>query len=436
MNDNELPDRVVKNTISIKIGTIVALILVLLIPMIMIKSLINERQARREAVVAEISSKWGNSQTITGPIITVPYSEYVKDEDGKERHYTRYLTILPDELEINGNLNPEIRYRGIYEAVLYNATIDINGSFQLPSESQLGMQHQRLSLNQAFITLGISDMRGIKDQIQASFGSNKLQLNPGVVNNKVITSGVSSRIHLNSKRQTFHFTLNLNGSQALNFAPIGKTTTVNLESSWDSPSFTGAFLPEERQINNDGFKAGWKVLHFNRNYPQFWTGAQENFGQSTFGVNLFMAVDLYQQTMRITKYAIMFFIFTFMAFFLSEIFNNSRLHPIQYLMVGLAITLFYALLISISEHASFDIAYLISSVAVVTMVGGYAKSILHNGRMAAMVTGILIFLYSFLYLLLQLEDYALLMGSMALFVALGVTMFLTRKIDWYAVGTE
>ena len=260
----------------------------------------------------------------------------------------------------------------------------------------------------------------------------------GVETADVLKSGVSAGILIGDTGNShpFHFKLNLNGSQQIHFSPVGKMTTVTARSTWKDPSFEGAFLPVERTINANGFSAKWKVLHLNRNFPQYWKGGDHNLFQAAFGVKLFSPVDIYQKTMRTAKYALMFIVLTFMAFFISEVMNRLRVHPVQYLFIGLAIIIFYVLILSISEQLNFGAAYLISAGAIIGLITGYAKAILKNGSVTLMVGGILVILYGYLYILLQLEDYSLLMGSAGLFLVLSAIMYLTRKIDWYAIQSE
>ena len=263
-------------------------------------------------------------------------------------------------------------------------------------------------------------------------------MEPGVETAEVIQSGVSAAIRLDSTRRPrpFKLVLNLNGSSRINFAPVGKVTSVKADSTWRDPSFGGAFLPTERTISEKGFSARWKVLHLNRNYPQYWKGGGCDLSPSLFGVTLFSPVDIYQKSMRTAKYALMFIVFTFLAFFFSEIMNRLRVHPVQYLLIGLAVILFYTLLLSISEHIRFGMAYLFSATAIIGLITGYAAAILKNRPITLMVGGILTILYAYLYILLQMEDYALLMGSIGLFAVLSGVMYLTRKVDWYAIQPE
>lgn len=426
----------IKNSVSFKVFTIFLLILILLIPTTMIKSLIYEREARKEDVIREISSKWGNEQKIIGPIITIPYKKFYKDKEGNKSFTIQNMHFLPEELDIQSEIFPEIRYRGMYEAVLYNTKIDIVGSFKKPDI--MNIPEKNVIWSGANICLGISDMRGIKDQVETTFGEEEILMNPGMESKDVLAKGISSKVNFNQheKRYPFKIKMNLNGSYRLSFVPVGKTTTAIMKSAWADPSFEGAYLPESRAIDSNGFKAKWKVLYLNRPYPQQWLKSKYKLDDYDFGVKLYIPVDIYQKSMRTAKYALLFIVFAFIAFFFSEIMNRLRVHPIQYVLIGFAITLFYVLLISISEHVSFDMAYFISTIAVVVLISGYAKSILKHVRLAVMVSGILLSLYTYLYILLQLEDYALIMGSIGLFVVLSVVMYLTRNIEWYSIKFE
>jgi len=438
MNESKSISKVtggIRNSVSFKVFTIFILILILLIPASMIQSLIYEREARKGAVITEISSKWGNEQKISGPIITIPYKKYYKDKDGNELHVIRYIHVLPDELDFRCEVIPEIRYRGIYQAVLYNTKVDMTGSFPYPEIKNMNIPEHDIVWSGAYLCMGISDMRGIKDQVKVTFNKEEFLMNPGMDTNEVINAGISSKVNLIEDKKIFPFkmSINLNGSYRLSFVPVGKTTTASMTSTWENPSFDGDFLPVSRSIGKDGFEATWKILHLNRSYPQQWTGEKYKLDGSDFGVKLFIPVDIYQKSTRTAKYALMFIVFAFIAFFFSEVMTKVRLHPIQYLLVGFSITIFYILIISISEHVNFEMAYLISGISVIVLISGYSKSVLKDSRLTAMVSGVLFILYTYLYILLQQEDYALLMGSIGLFIVLSTVMYLTRKIDWYAI---
>ncbi len=427
----------VKRSITLKIVSVGILILLLLIPAAMTQNLISERQSRRDSVVKEISQKWGESQTITGPFITVPFKTFFKDNEGKPQFNLNYLHILPETLNIAGEIKPKVRYRSLFEAVLYNTKLKFRGSFKLPLTSQLNIDSDNILWDKAYLSLGITDMRGIQDKIVISLNKSAYDANPGLKTTDLTAAGVSTPVKslLPNEANTFSFDLSLNGSEQINLIPVGESNAVKINSSWPSPSFNGAFLPATREVKKDGFSASWKILHLNRNYPQFWEGAQYKVTQSAFGVKLMLTADIYQKSMRLAKYSIMFLVFTFATFFFSEIINKQKIHPIQYILIGIAILIFYTLVLSLSEHMHFNYAYILSATSVTLIISGYAKAIISNSRFALTILGILTILYCYLFIVLQLEDYALILGSIGLLVILALVMYITRKIDWYEIET-
>jgi inner membrane protein len=427
----------VKKSITLKIVSIGILILLLLIPAGMIKNLISERQNRRDAAVQEISQKWGGLQTITGPFLSVPFKTFFKDTDGKTQFKLGYLQILPETLDVTGEIKPEVRYRSLFEAVLYNIRLKFSGNFKLPSMTQLNIDPDHILWDKAYLSLGITDMRGIQDKIIIHFNGTVYNAEPGLKSADLAEAGVSTMISplTPNEPHAFSFDLNLNGSEQINIIPVGESNAVKINSSWPSPSFNGAFLPAAREVKKDGFSASWKILHLNRNYPQFWEGSQYKVTPSAFGVKLILTADIYQKSMRLAKYSIMFLVFTFSAFFFSEVINKRRVHPIQYILIGMAILIFYTLVLSLSEHMHFNYAYILSAAAVSLIISGYAKAIVSNSKFALTILGILAVLYCYLFIVLQLEDYALIMGSIGLFIILAIVMFITRKINWYEVET-
>lgn len=428
----------IRNSATIKILSIGIIVLILLIPTSMISSVMREREYRKDSVVQEISQKWGNSQTVTGPFITIPYKVFYKDEKDMVKYNLHHLNILPEVLNISGELDPEIRYRSLYEAVLYNARLKVNGSFTLPSLEQSDINGEDILWDKAVFSIGISDMRGIKNNLTIEFQGKQYGVNSGLRTTDIAASGLHCYIPLSPVMgaSTFSFELDLNGSDGIYLVPLGETTALSLKSTWTSPSFGGAYLPANRTVSEAGFSAEWQVLHLNRNYPQFWSDNQYTVADSAFGVRLLITADIYQKSIRISKYAIMFIIFTFSAFFFAEVINKNRVHPIQYILIGLAVILFYVLLLSISEHIAFDIAYLLSALAITVIITGYSQGIVKHGYFTLTVGGILVVLYAYLYIVLQLEDYALLMGSLGLLIVLATIMYITRKIDWYALGED
>lgn len=428
-----------KSSVGIKMIIIFFLLMVLLIPLGMVENLINERQYRKNGVINEISSKWGNSQTVKGPFLTIPYKSYYKTDKGVLKYSTEYLHVLPESLNVDGDLGAETRYRGIYEAILYNSKMNLKGEFKYPDFSKLGINAENVKWNGIYISIGITDMRGITEEVKGTFGDVSFSMDPGVDVDHVVSTGMSSRVALNSKKETYPFqiSINVNGSQYLYFTPVGKVTEVTLKSPWANPSFDGSYLPVEREVTEEGFTAKWKVLHLNRSFPQQWIDRKYNVDNGPFfGVKFLNPVDVYRKSTRMSKYGLLFMVFTFAAFFFSEISRHVRVHPVQYMMVGFAIVLFYSLLLSISEHLNFDIAYIASAVAVVTLISVYAKGVFNNTALGLSIGGILTLLYGYLYMLLQMQDYALLLGSIGLFAVLAYIMYKTRQIDWYSLKLE
>lgn len=341
MNNDDLifksPIRRFKFSANLKIILIGILIFILMIPFTMINSLINEREDRQASAIKEISQKWGLDQTISGPILTIPYNKFSHINDGEKIYHKKIAHFLPEELKIKGNVNPKIRYRGIYKAILYNSNLSISGIFKKPNFKEWNINEKDICWNEAKITFGISDLRGVKDKIELKWNDSIVDLIPGTTINE-ISEGVHSPIKITSPRDTsqkysFNAKLLINGSKSLDFLPLGKETDVQIQSSWINPTFHGNFLPEKREITDQGFKAKWKILHFNRNFPQQWINYKANINSSSFGVELLQPVDEYCKINRTTKYALLFITLTFLSFFLIEILNKLRVHPIQYLLI-------------------------------------------------------------------------------------------------------
>ncbi|WP_028313307.1 cell envelope integrity protein CreD [Desulfatibacillum aliphaticivorans] len=435
----ELPDQNRKiSPATVKMITIIVLIFLLMIPTGLISGLINERSGRRMEAVDEISSKWGNAQMLCGPFITLPYKVLHRDTNAKgepRTYYTHHKAhFLPNELNISGEVKPMTLSRGIYEAVVYNSTLNLTGAFKKFDLEKLGVNPQTVEWDKASLEIGISEMRGVTRRVSGEFNKVALNMDPCLSSLDVFQTGISSPIEANASQDnyTFSFAIDINGSYALQFIPLGQTTSVHLKSDWSSPSFFGAFLPSKRKVD-PGFTASWNILDLNRDYPQAWTDRSYTVNSSSFGVKFINTADAYQQSERALKYAILFILITFVGFFLVEVITKVRIHPIQYALVGMAIVIFYLLLVSVSEHIAFGGAYLASCIAVMILVTGYSSSVLKSRKFALIVGGVYAVLYGYLFILLQLEDYSLVSGVAGLAVLLGLTMYLTRNIDWYAV---
>lgn len=428
-----------KNNIYFKVGTIIIITLLLLIPTDMIRSLIGERESTQHQAIQEVSSKWGQEQTISGPLISIPYFKYVKEfskKDSTEKvvQIKEYIHILPTQLSISGNIDPEKRYRGIYEIVVYNSKLTITGSFKGTDFSSVDVPLNNIQFDKAEFVVGINDLRGIEKQVNLTWNNDEISFNPGVSSKDVVTSGIYAMVKMNpndSSLYNFSLNLDLKGSQRLYFTPVGKVTDIKLASEWSTPSFNGAFLPDKREVTDKGFHADWNVLHLNRNYPQIWTSDKHTIDDSEFGIDLKLPVDNYQKSYRSIRYAILFIGFTFLVFFFIEVLNKIFIHPIQYILVGVALIVFYTLLISISEHMKYNLAFIVSAISTLLLIAGYVRSILKSGKLSLLISGILTVLYAFIFVIIQLEDYALLIGSIGIFLILGLVMYFSRKIDWY-----
>jgi inner membrane protein len=437
--------RTLRDSVLFKMIVTGLLILALWIPLLMVKGTIRERSERRDSVVAEIGRTWGSAQVVGGPVLTVPYLVRSKDEKGNITMWTQLAHFLPEAIKLDGRLSPELRKRGIYEVPVYRVeNLHGSGSFLKPSFMEWRVAPNDILWDQAYLSLGISDVRGIRKEVRMVWANRALLLSPGGGVAGLWTTGLRVPISglgrlPETERLPFAFDLSFQGSQSLQFLPLGKQTSVSLSSSWKDPSFMGGFLPDDRVLSAKGFTSTWSVPYYGRSYPQQWLESQREqlvtdraVMESAFGVSLYMPVDVYQKTERSVKYGMLFLLLTFLAFFLFEVFSPVSLHPMHYLLVGAALCLFYLLLLSVSEQIPFWMAYAAASVAIILLISGYSLAILKGKRRALTMSGMLALLYSYLYVLLQAEDYALLLGSLGLLAILATVMFLTRKVDWYS----
>jgi inner membrane protein len=421
-------------SLTFKAFIVMGITLLLLIPNMMIQNLIHEREQRSKETIEKLNEKWSSSQTLCGPILNIPFTSTVMSADNKPVTMQHELHLTPEQLDIKAQLFPEERHYGIYKAILYRSEVIISGRF-LPVGTVTLPENSRFHFEKAYISLGVSDLHGLtslfnfnlNDKVYAIEANSYAKLT-GKTLVADLKGNLSEEI---TEDLRFNCRLNLNGSGSMNFVPVGNMTRVEVSGQWNSPGFIGNFSPES-EIGDKDFKATWNILSFNRSIPSSWIDENFNSAKDTsFGVNLVNTVDHYHQTMRSAKYSLMFIALTFLVFFFVEILSKSRIHPIQYSLVGIALILFYSLLLSVSEHLGFAISYLIASIAVVVMVTAYSYSIFKSKIQTSILSVLLVILYIFLYILLQLEDVALLIGSIGLFVILGIVMYFSRKIKWY-----
>lgn len=425
------------NSYSVKMIVVSGLAILLLIPSFLIQEIIQERVTLGEKVKKELYSQWGGKQVVAGPVLNVPYTVTEPGENNQltsERHGVAHF--LPEALKTEGVLFPETRKRGIYEVVVYEGKLKLKGSFTMPDVSQLELQNARYSWNTAYFTIGVSDMRGIKNLPELVINGQKCKVEPGVADTDLFQSGITVKANTIDLKQSFNYEIELvlNGSEDLSIEALGKTSEVSMKSEWAQPSFTGGFLPSNRQVTAKGFTADWLVTHLNRNFPQQWVDKKYNIHEAKLGVELLIPIDNYQKSMRSVKYAILFIALNFIIFLFIEIRSKFRIHPFQYSLVAFALLIFYALLTSIGEQIGFNLAYLVSAIAVTLLISWYTFTILRNVQMVTWVAALQTGLYLFLFAILQLQDYALLAGSIGLFVILAIVMRASQQIKWYSEG--
>jgi len=425
------------NSYSVKMIIVSGLAILLLIPSFLIMGIISERIELSQKVKKELYTQWGGKQVVAGPVLNIPYTVRETGEKSQvtnERHGVAHF--LPETLKTEGALYPETRKRGIYEVVVYEGKLQLKGTFLQPDVSQLDLQNAEFNWNAAYFTIGVSDMRGIKNLPELVINGQRCKVEPGVADNDLFQSGITIKAGSLDLKQPMNFELSLvlNGSEDLSVEPLGKTSEVAMKSDWATPSFSGGFLPENRQVSEKGFTANWLVTHLNRNFPQQWVDRKYNIHEAKLGVELLSPIDHYQKSMRSVKYAILFIALNFIIFLFVEIKSKIKIHPFQYSLVAFALLIFYVLLTSIGEQIGFNWAYLISAIAVTILISWYTYSFLRNVRMLAWVTLLQTGLYLFLFTILQMEDYALLAGSIGLFVILAIIMRASQQIKWYSEG--
>lgn len=420
----------------IKAMVILMLAVILLIPAVMLQDLIRERHAYQQSVTASINDQWGKSQTVTGPVLVVPY-RVPKTTDTQAAGAVLYAYLLPEKLAINGKLHPELRSRGIYKTAVYDSNLDLKGNFNSLALNSLGIDPAWVLLDQVSLSVGVSDLRGISSEVKMVYNNSDYSFTPGVANQDLYPSGILTRVPVQLQEGKlvagdFDIHFDLKGSEQLFFSPVGSFTQVNLESDTMEPSYEGDFLPKTHSSHGKGFTASWQVLQLNRNYPDAWTGNTYHMEHGNFGVRLMTSIDAYQQTSRASKYAILIIGLTFMVFYFIEMLQGRSVHPLQYSLIGAALIVFYTLLLSISEQTNFDVAYLLASIMTIGLITGFTGSMFRKLGTSLTVAGSLSFLYGFIYVILQSEDNALLMGSLGLFVILAVLMYVSRKVRFDA----
>jgi inner membrane protein len=403
---------------SKKLITLILLTVLFVPVLVVVNFLVYEREDRQSDSVREISEKWGGSQMIDGPYIIVPGRPY-----GQQYHY-----FAPKDLKISGTIETESKARGIYSVPVYTGDFTLTGSFgDLTKQTS-----SALFWDEAKIAVGISDMHGATEIATMKLNDTLLESNANDISS-AFTSSIALDPEITGDR-TFEINLKLKGSTDFYIKPIGSTTSLHLDSNWSSPSFDGNFLPDSHSITEDGFVADWQVLSINTGQKSYFTNSNlklNSYLYDGFGVEFFVESDIYTKTKRAIKYGIVMVALVFISFFMIEMTSGRRVHPFQYLLIGFALIVFYTLLLSLAEYISFNLAYLVATAAIIGLIGTFSKNILKSKKLALVNSGILFVLYSFIFLLLGSKDFTLLIGSIGIFIILGLVMHFSQNIDWY-----
>lgn len=424
----------VKQKIETKLIIIIGLIVLLLIPIFMIQNLIDERSELQQQVQADIAKSSSDEQQVIGPFIHAQYLETVT-VDGKTSEQLMNMTLLPESLNVSSNLATFEKYRGIYKALLYRSQNQFEGRFKTSALAVLADKKiKRLNL-----ILAISDIRGIGQGSHINVNERSYELLPGTQLDQ-LPQGIRVELDYETIRKSevlpYQIDLNLQGMRQLSFAPVGKNSSLTMQADWPHPSFVGDYLPIESSISAQDFSASWQTNYFATNLKELFNQCLFRnectlFKQRNMGVNLVDSVNHYLKNYRASNYAILVIVLIFASFFLLEVLRDEPIHPVQYGFVGLALAVFYLLLISLSEHLGFNIAYLLSALASAILLSVYVAGMLKNSKHGGLFLCGVLFIYSLLYGLLSAEDYALLMGSVLVFVVLSLIMMLTRRVNWY-----
>ncbi len=441
-------------SLAFKFAAIGLLIAVLIAALSSIGRLVVERQARRDAVIQDIAQSSSGEQQLTGPMLIVPYEkteqEWRENDHGdrhlEERHLTGQIHLLPEALLIDGNMRTERRTRGIYEARLYHANLKIKADFAVPPQYGVGSNSAAFRFGIPYFAVGVTDIRGIESPLRATLDGSPLALLPGT-GTALLAGGLHADIPSMHPEKATHLQLAIElpllGTSGFHVVPLGRETQVNATSNWPHPSFTGDFLPVERKVGANGFEAHWATSFFSTNLEEVLQRCDDHdqascaaFNGRQLGMSFIDPVDQYLKTDRAIKYALLFITLTFAGFFLFDALKKLPVHPVQYGLVGAALALFYLILLSLSEHIGFGMAYLLSSAACVSLIAFYASHVLKSiARGLGFGSGLAV-LYGCLFGLLTADDYALLMGSLLIFALLTAVIVLTRNVDWSKLGAQ
>ncbi len=422
-----------KGRLFIKGIFIFILALMLWVPTNLIMDLVREREGRQNEAIADISGKWAGKQTVTGPMLLLPYNEMIISDNGTKSWVTREAWFMPDHADIHSAVVPEKRHRGIYQVAVYRSEISMDVRFNSINWASLSIPAENILWKKARIVMNVTDnLRGINEDVFLHWGDSNIVFRPRPADVQgqpdILEASIPFDADMATKELTGSVKFALNGSQRLLFAAFARENKLTMQSNWPNPSFTGVKLPDTREVRDSGFTATWKFM--NRSVPQVWQGHPIDLSNTVLGADLVIPVDSYDKTQRSVKYALLCIMLTFAAFFLIETIYKKPLHLVQYGLAGLALVLFYTLLLSISEYTGYNIAYLCASVATIGLIAWFVGGIMRSGKLATFISFVLAVVYGYIFTIIQLQDYALLMGSFGLFAALAIIMYFSRKLQW------
>ncbi len=409
------------------------------IPLGMVSGMRHERETRRSEAETTIAASWGSATRIAGPVLAVPQKKVVITDKVRSELWTWWY-VLPEQLDATASIRVSERSKGIFSLPVYQADVLLKGHFVAPLQSFSDEVAAELQWAQAELLLPVSDPRGLR-KLQSTFGTRgTLRLTPSTHRIGDMSTFTTQPLKLDPQQSLeFSFDIVQAGTDKLDYLPMARTFTAHVDADWPAPDFFGASLPSARPAGKPGhFAADWQVLEYNRSFPNVWSNDGldvDALNSSAFGVRLFESADVYQQNERSTKYGLLFIALTFGVFFLFETLQRLRVHPVQYLLVGTALATFYLLLLAASEHISFALAYALGAAALVLIIAGYCSAILRSWRRGLGIASWLTVLYGVLFVLITREDFALVMGASVVLLLIALTMYLTRRVDWYAVAS-
>lgn len=469
-NSPSFYDRIV-NSVVLKMLVIFILTLLMLIPMSFVHDLIAERSNRELSVSRDIFSKWGGPQVVSSPILAIPF-KYMEETTQKDKNGNDFIVqtakedwlfVLPEKADMQVKVTPEYLKRGIYQSVVYHAKMEIRGDFGKIDWENLHISKESINWSQVKLVLGVQDVKGLSTALKINFDEQTYAVKNNSKLFNLFPNNIIADLKLSQEEDMvapFYVSYELKGSKSFNFLPLANQNKLEVSGDWSNPSFNGGYLPDNRSVEDNAFNAIWNIPSYGRKLPAYWIGASEVYhfqdislsdesftytepasstsnsssissDQDMVQVNFLPEVNNYQKTTRVAKYGILVVILTFASLFFTEIIKRQRIHLVQYILIGAAMVLFYSLLLAISEHLGFNLAYLVAAIATTGLIAFFIYMITKNKNTALLFVGILGLFYLFIYVLMQLRDYSLIVGTVGIFIILAVLMRVSTKVNWY-----